>query len=246
LNSGYKLFKPIIRYSLYFSTLIFLASPHLLAGNDGYSENLSLHNYATNVEIQYSDPAAVADEKPSFITKIKRLLGIGRKKSSEEQQIVPIDSLRQIDDTNSTNIPNINNTQIVNESENPFTKMLFVHKPYEKKECYECHELDLKKEITSGISPLCYKCHQEYKSLSGFVHGPVSVGACQACHNPHSSKNEHLLTLPGNETCKFCHDMANSTQKVVHFKAGEALCISCHDAHNAANVHFLITKADSL
>jgi len=37
---------------------------------------------------------------------------------------------------------------------------------------------------------LCYNCNDDYTVSASFIHGPVAVGQCLFCHNPHKSKIE--------------------------------------------------------
>src|SRR6266567_7631253 len=67
------------------------------------------------------------------------------------------------------------------------------HLPYVEKMCDDCHD----KTSASGFvakskNELCFVCHTDF--VQGYyVHGPVAVGACLACHEPHTSQYPSLL-----------------------------------------------------
>ncbi|MHC4609786.1 MAG: cytochrome c3 family protein, partial [Planctomycetota bacterium] len=74
-------------------------------------------------------------------------------------------------------------------------------------------------ELVSGDSGLCYQCHDE-PAESEHANGPIVVGVCTACHNPHSAENLYGPNFTGDEVC-FVHvtDMTVALETLV---AGEA------------------------
>ncbi len=112
-----------------------------------------------------------------------------------------------------------------------------VHAPVAKGECTACHDPHgssaPKMLKAQTVSELCFKCHQNTKTVKQFVHGPVASGDCMVCHNPHSTENEFMLEAESNELCFLCHEdrRAQFTKKYVHKPAAEK-CNNCHDPHN--------------
>jgi predicted CXXCH cytochrome family protein len=68
-----------------------------------------------------------------------------------------------------------------------------------------------------------------------FVHGPVAVGGCTACHAVHQGNYPKLLRAAGNALCFECHsDKAEAfkNKKFIHEPVKES-CIQCHNPHSA-------------
>ncbi len=90
-------------------------------------------------------------------------------------------------------------------------------------------------------------CHQTM-GTGKFVHGPVAVKACTACHTPkkdlaHPSKDkkdESDFEFPesGAQLCYACHDKKN-TMPVVHGPIQWGQCSFCHDPHQSDNPYRL-------
>jgi predicted CXXCH cytochrome family protein len=78
---------------------------------------------------------------------------------------------------------------------------------------------------------LCYNCHDDYTSSASFVHGPVAVGQCVFCHNPHRSKIEHLLVASEPGLCYFCHDKNTIELIAAHSPKQLSPCTNCHNPH---------------
>ncbi len=98
---------------------------------------------------------------------------------------------------------------------------------------------------------LCDECHfdkvEAYKK-NKFVHGPVGVGLCLLCHDPHASSQPAQLLAPTNTLCAGCHDtVIKKGDHVVRGVSGQGhplaapvdpsdpgkslTCGSCHDPH---------------
>jgi len=111
----------------------------------------------------------------------------------------------------------------------------YVHEP--RKDCSICHGRRKQRSFSSRIylkSPvpkLCYHCHADYTESAPFVHGPVAVGQCLFCHNPHKSKIEHLLIAPEPGLCYQCHDIDTIELIAAHLPKQLSSCTDCHDAH---------------
>jgi predicted CXXCH cytochrome family protein len=104
--------------------------------------------------------------------------------------------------------------------------------------CEACHG-DRKKRgfsrqvnLVAPVPDLCYQCHEELRDLPGDVHGPVAVGVCTFCHEPHRTRNEHLLKKPVPELCYQCHDPAVIEYfDSHHAEESYANCNRCHEGH---------------
>jgi predicted CXXCH cytochrome family protein len=112
------------------------------------------------------------------------------------------------------------------------------HGPQRK--CEICHGEQDENQIASAevklvAEPpqLCFKCHPEtdYSDSTETVHGPLAVGACLFCHDPHLSKNKHLLRKPVPELCYGCHDK-NAIDLIADHSGADA-CLSCHKGHSS-------------
>jgi predicted CXXCH cytochrome family protein len=115
------------------------------------------------------------------------------------------------------------------------TPVWYVHEP--RKDCTNCH----RKRRTGGFSAqtyliapvpkLCHNCHTDYAATASFVHGPVAIGQCLFCHNPHKSKIEHLLKNKEPELCYLCHDTNMIELIPAHLPRQTSACTDCHDPH---------------
>ena len=98
------------------------------------------------------------------------------------------------------------------------TGVLVIGRTYEhaaRKECTACHGDSLKtKSRFGGISmaggvptpDVCYKCHEDRTAEYEFLHGPVAVGDCLFCHEPHESSHKYLLKQGVPALCYRCHN----------------------------------------
>ena len=115
------------------------------------------------------------------------------------------------------------------------------HKPYTEKRCSDCHAQS-KTENGGLIHPrqeLCFVCHDTI--IAGtFVHGPVAVGDCLACHLPHSSSNPFLLRQQPEKICQSCH-REERLAATMHQKVSDRsmACGDCHDPHSGQARYFL-------
>jgi predicted CXXCH cytochrome family protein len=128
-------------------------------------------------------------------------------------------------------------------------QLWYVHEP--QKDCTLCHGrrrqqrgFSLQVRLTAPVPKLCYGCHADYTVSAPFVHGPVAVGQCLFCHNPHKSKIEHLLKEPEPKLCYLCHDINTIELIPAHFKNQQFACTGCHNAH-ASPVKALLKGASS-
>ncbi len=115
------------------------------------------------------------------------------------------------------------------------TPAWYVHEP--RKECTTCHGKRKQRGFSSETyliaqePELCYNCHDDYIVSASFVHGPVAVGQCLFCHNPHKSKIEHLLKEPEPGLCYLCHDINTIELIAAHLPGQLSSCTNCHNPH---------------
>lgn len=83
------------------------------------------------------------------------------------------------------------------------------------------------------------ECHGEMGKAK-YVHGPVAVGECTACHIPLDEKTmydvkKHRFKLAAKKDalCYNCHEERKDTKRVVHGPVKFGLCTACHDPHQS-------------
>ena len=103
-------------------------------------------------------------------------------------------------------------------------------------DCVTCHGSNAKKDWSftgSMESNGCYKCHNRVDK-DEWVHGPVGIGQCSPCHNPHGSKDSKFLVRKGDRLCTYCHE-----EDRVETHGASDNCMSCHDPHGGADMAML-------
>ena len=146
--------------------------------------------------------------------------------SNEIQITTSVDSLSMADSLKTNELPLI--------AETPFQ----YHEPYLDKICDVCHNKSSLGELTMAQPELCYQCHDNFSENFKFVHGPVASGYCTACHNPHMSKSEYMLTQTGQALCLHCHDAGWVFQNKVHEGIDDYACTECHNPHGGETWYF--------
>ena len=112
----------------------------------------------------------------------------------------------------------------------------YVHEP--RKNCTTCHgrrnqrRLTAKAFLLTPVPQLCYNCHDERTIKGPYVHGPVAVGECLFCHNPHKSQMKYLLKGSIPELCFLCHDEVEIDSIPDHSVSELSSCMDCHYAHS--------------
>jgi predicted CXXCH cytochrome family protein len=88
------------------------------------------------------------------------------------------------------------------------------------------------------------ECHPGVKETP-FLHGPVAVNACYACHTV-VSEEEHTYEAAREDAdlCVFCHEMNLEDEHMIHEPVEKRECIKCHQPHGSWDQRFL--KEDSL
>jgi predicted CXXCH cytochrome family protein len=113
------------------------------------------------------------------------------------------------------------------------------HSPYQEKDCASCHDQSTMGKFVSPQPELCYQCHDDFKNTYKVLHGPVAGGQCTACHNPHQSENENLLTRTGRSLCLYCHELNLIMSLEEHKEIQDANCTDCHNPHGGENKYNL-------
>ena len=113
------------------------------------------------------------------------------------------------------------------------------HPPFAEKKCQGCHDFKKTNRLIVPKNELCYVCHKDF--IKGkYIHGPIAVGDCLACHLPHESKYTALLQESRNDICSKCHQesrlAAQMHDKVITHNMN---CIDCHDPHSSTAPYFL-------
>ena len=123
----------------------------------------------------------------------------------------------------------------------------FTHKPMEI--CENCHESETPdetkaRELARQVPQLCYRCHEDESQTFAHVHGPVAVGQCLFCHDPHKSEHAHLLRQDPPALCGLCHTPTDLASIEKHQESSHADCLECHNSH-ASDERFLLKEGRS-
>ncbi len=113
------------------------------------------------------------------------------------------------------------------------------HRPYEEKKCNDCHDKTREGGLVRPQRELCFTCHAGF-AKGKYVHGPVAVGDCLACHLPHRATFPSLLKADKKEICATCH-RENRLIPGFHTIAADKqlVCVDCHDPHAGNAQYFL-------
>ncbi len=122
-------------------------------------------------------------------------------------------------------------------------QIVAVHPPYRENRCTECHNMDSGLLHRTPQEGLCSKCHPDVPGSLRFLHGPVAVGDCLPCHNPHASAYPKLLLSEGAKLCFRCHKREDLTTGPYHATIDTQACTECHDAHGGNTRFFLREEA---
>ena len=134
-------------------------------------------------------------------------------------------------------------------SQMPPKQIWYVHQP--RKDCTLCHDKSRQRVFSSQtylikpVPELCYECHADYTTSASYVHGPVAVGQCLLCHNPHKSPIEHLLKEPEPELCYVCHNIDTVKSIPAHLTEEQFTCTDCHNAHTSS-IKYLLKEVSLL
>lgn len=108
-----------------------------------------------------------------------------------------------------------------------------------RKDCFVCHDERARSyAITIADADLCAKCHDR-RPAAKYIHGPVAIGSCTVCHDPHGQTNPAFLVASGEALCFRCHTEADALKHLMIRPPGsvnflrEKGCVFCHDPHQA-------------
>ena len=103
------------------------------------------------------------------------------------------------------------------------------------RDCQRCHAEGARwgrKQFKKPVPALCYDCHTQYSAATqAVIHGPVAVGVCLFCHNPHESGYANLQRKPEPELCYQCHQQEDVMDVADHQAIADQVCTQCHDPH---------------
>lgn len=113
--------------------------------------------------------------------------------------------------------------------------------------CNDCHDPHAGFEAAgwNGMNDSCTSCHTEMSGPFVFEHEGVSGEDCVACHKPHGSIHDKMLSQDGNTLCMQCHygadfngDGGFAVGDVNHggLLGSEARCYDCHIEIHGSNV----------
>lgn len=128
-----------------------------------------------------------------------------------------------------------------------------------KMTCTECHDPHKGDALMGGgtnlarANELCLECHTAQRGPFVFPHDAVREG-CGACHNPHGSVNQKMLTERSGNLCQKCHyqdqhsGIASTSSNILigggghgtlNNRLGQGTCWSngCHEAVHGSNVN---------
>ena len=127
-----------------------------------------------------------------------------------------------------------------------YGKARFVHGPVGAQVCTPCHRphKDYSAEKHSAASftmaakgkELCFICHENLKKkMTGkFIHGPVAMGDCIACHDPHQSEAKFQMKKPSTSSlCFGCHENNKTVKAFLHGPVAAGDCNVCHNPHSS-------------
>ncbi len=115
------------------------------------------------------------------------------------------------------------------------------HRPFTDKNCQGCHNFKKTNMLIAPADQLCEICHIDFvKGKGDFIHGPVAVKDCLACHLPHESKHKALLRESVSGICGTCHHEKRLAVEMHNAVMDHAMeCVDCHDAHGGGRQYFL-------
>jgi predicted CXXCH cytochrome family protein len=124
----------------------------------------------------------------------------------------------------------------------------YTHPLYWENRCGSCHDANgrLLKTVRQG---LCQSCHFEKpEDKKKYIHGPVAVNGCLACHRYHKSEHPKVLLEDAQTLCFHCHQTEELTTDKHHATMETERCVDCHDPHGGDDRFYLlpgVVAADS-
>ncbi|NQT02398.1 MAG: hypothetical protein HQ580_10260, partial [Planctomycetes bacterium] len=101
--------------------------------------------------------------------------------------------------------------------------------------------LAVEKPTTPQKTCVTGECHADY-GKKAFVHGPVGLGDCKACHKAlKPEEHTYEFVRQGRDLCEYCH-LEQAGKKVVHEPLKTGDCMQCHGPHSSDNKFLLPEK----
>ncbi|MFH1736980.1 MAG: cytochrome c3 family protein [Actinomycetota bacterium] len=127
----------------------------------------------------------------------------------------------------------------------------FVHKPFKKMECTNCHDphgSPFEELNTLPPQELCVSCHYGAEFMRKNQHQPAQARNCVDCHEPHAADFEHNLILTTGELCYSCHFKVAQQllRPFKHQPFGVGECTSCHSPHSTDEKTLLAKEYNTL
>jgi predicted CXXCH cytochrome family protein len=120
-----------------------------------------------------------------------------------------------------------------------------VHEPARSESgCVACHNREASFALLKPRTEICLTCHEDKTRQYPYMHGPVAVGDCAECHDPHRSPLPHLLRMPVEKLCFLCHDRTPAGAKPAPCTrpSDDVRCTNCHNPHGGAARFFLVSR----
>lgn len=133
-------------------------------------------------------------------------------------------------------------------SETADFRMPFRHRVLEgQMTCNDCHDphAGFSQTAWNGLNDTCLECHTEMTGPFVFEHEGVAAENCTACHKPHGSMHDKMLTQDGNTLCLQCHydidfnadgNFALGDQAHGGLLGNEGRCYDCHVQVHGSNL----------
>jgi predicted CXXCH cytochrome family protein len=146
------------------------------------------------------------------------------------------------------------------EKQRTVMRILSQHPDYKGQGCDKCHDRNSSNLLRVPRDRICFLCHEEDEYMGPYVHGPIAVGGCMACHLPHESQYDKLLIANARDICLYCHQAEDVALNPAHSTLSldttptdgnedqqgrenqqeqPGLCTPCHDPHKGDNRFFL-------
>ena len=116
----------------------------------------------------------------------------------------------------------------------------YSHPAYQRNLCGACHDGEGGRVGLTAREGLCQTCHPDKPARKKFVHGPVAVNGCLACHHYHKAPYPKVLIADAQALCFSCHVMEELRTDEHHATLEQRRCIDCHDAHGGDDRYFLL------
>ena len=140
-------------------------------------------------------------------------------------------------------------------------KGVWQHSTTINQQCLSCHQLSVDPWRIGlpelRIQEVCVSCHTSDRTWFSkkSIHGPLIVGGCTLCHNPHGENNRNQLWAEGSrDICIVCHsdkrdlvtERKNKRVPNVHGIIFGAGCVACHDPHATDQDYMLLKPTNEL